>query len=68
MERTYLCDHCGETVAEHQLVLVGEDILCLSCADELTVCCDECGARIYLEDDEGDDTHRPDFSGCRCVG
>ena len=54
-EERFMCDHCGETFPCSELIAVGEDYLCSACADERTAHCDDCGRRIYLEDDEGDD-------------
>ena len=51
----YACDHCGTEYPPDELLEVSGDFLCPDCAAELTLLCDECGRRIYTDDDEGDD-------------
>lgn len=56
MQETYSCDHCGAVHLLDEMFHVGDDLLCPDCAGDLTILCDECGTRIYIDDDEGDDT------------
>ena len=67
MQELYICDHCGEEFPLEETLLVEGDRLCRHCAAGLTALCDECGARIYLEHDEGD-SNRFLCSSCReCI-
>lgn len=54
MQTTHTCDHCGDTYPLDEMFHVDDDLLCPDCAGELTILCDECGTRIYRDDDEGD--------------
>ena len=54
MQEMYTCDHCGEEFPPEETLLAEGDRLCRHCAASLTALCDECGARIYIEHDEGD--------------
>lgn len=55
MSKTFICTNCREICKVGELCEVGEDQLCTSCADELTVNCERCGERIYIEDNAGND-------------
>ena len=52
----FLCACCGCEVPEGEEYIVGEDVLCLSCAEEETVICERCEERIYLENAVSDDS------------
>ena len=54
MDNTFICDRCGERHERSERFMVGEEELCRRCAGELTILCDECGTRIYRDDDQGD--------------
>ncbi len=58
MNDLYTCANCGRQFPIFSMLCCGEDMLCGSCADELTTVCDECGERFYIdsEDDRSDDT------------
>ena len=51
---TFSCDHCGQYHPVQEGIEVGNDLLCPSCAERLTVLCDHCGERIYLGDSYSD--------------
>ena len=51
---TFSCDHCGQHHPVQEGIEVGNDLLCPSCAERLTVLCDHCGERIYLGDSYSD--------------
>ena len=55
MQQTHTCANCGDVYPADEMFRVGDDLLCSDCASELTILCDECGTRIYTDDDEGDD-------------
>lgn len=55
---TFTCCRCGQAHPLSERVLVDDDELCASCADEETVTCAHCGERIYREDNVGD-SHTP---------
>lgn len=55
MQQTHTCANCGDVYPADEMFHVGDDLLCSDCAGELTILCDECGTRIYMDDDEGDD-------------
>lgn len=67
MKAMVTCDLCGELFPEAQKVMMGEDCLCPSCAQERTVVCSRCGERIY-DDDNAGDIHIPLCQSCfdRC--
>ncbi len=46
------CEHCGRQLPIFSMLCCGEDLLCESCADELTTVCDECGERFYINSDD----------------
>lgn len=48
--KTFVCSACGETHPLCDQYEVQGDLLCMNCADELTVVCDHCGERIYDAD------------------
>ena len=50
MKETRICANCGAEHPLDEMFRVGSELLCESCADELTVVCDACGERIYSED------------------
>ena len=54
MMETFTCDHCGAEFPIAVQTLFGEQTLCETCLDELTVICDRCGERIWSDDSEGD--------------
>ena len=72
---TFLCCHCGQEYPLEDCVIVGEDMICESCADEEAVICSRCGERIYRDDNAGDE-HTPLcqhcydrwYQSCSCCG
>ncbi len=52
MSGLYTCAHCGRQYPIFSMLCCGEDMLCESCADELTTVCDECGERFYTDSDD----------------
>lgn len=72
---TFLCCHCGQEYPLEDRVIVGEDMICESCADEEAVICSHCGERIYRDDNAGDE-HTPLcqhcydrwYQSCSCCG
>ncbi|MDD3570370.1 MAG: amidoligase family protein [Lachnospiraceae bacterium] len=51
----FICPHCGE---EHEICdgyEMGEEIYCCNCIDDLTVVCQDCGERIWADNDAGDE-------------
>ena len=72
---TFLCCHCGQEYPLENRVIVGDDVICGSCADEETVICSHCGERIYRDDNAGDE-HTPLcqhcydrwYQSCSCCG
>ncbi len=52
MSDLYTCAHCGRQYPIFSMLCCGEDMLCGSCADELTTVCDECGERFYTDSDD----------------
>ena len=72
---TFLYCHCGQEYLLEDRVIVGEDMICESCADEETVICSHCGERIYWDDNAGDERtplcqHCYDrwYQSCSCCG
>ena len=57
VQQTHTCANCGDAYPVDEMLLVGDDLLCPDCAGELTILCNECGRRIYQEDEEGNDAH-----------
>ena len=51
---TFLCSTCGETHPLCDQYEVQGDLLCMNCADGLTVVCDHCGERTYEADSVSD--------------
>jgi len=49
MVELHTCEHCGEEYPLEDMILCGGDLLCETCANELTAICDECGERFYIE-------------------
>lgn len=41
---TFTCDHCGQHHPVQEGIEVGNDLLCPSCAERLTVLCDHCSS------------------------
>ena len=52
---TFTCCRCGQPHPLSERILVDDDELCESCAEEETVICTHCGERIYRDDNAGDD-------------
>ena len=51
----FICPHCGE---EHDICdcyEMGEEISSCNCIDDLTVVCQDCGERIWADNDAGDE-------------
>ncbi|MEM1486365.1 amidoligase family protein [Oscillospiraceae bacterium PP1C4] len=77
MSETFICTNCGETCEIHQMYEIGDDQLCASCADDLTVTCERCDERIYLDDNAGTDSfalcsdcyeaHYTNCTHCNCL-
>ena len=61
---TFLCTHCGQICSCSDMTELDGDQLCPVCRDELTVVCGDCGVRIWLEDNYGDE-HGPLCERCR---
>ena len=57
-ENTFICEQCGQAHPISEGIQVGEELMCPSCADELTVICQHCGERIYLDDAYGSEDMR----------
>lgn len=54
MRDTFTCDCCHrEHPISHRCTFDGQN-LCVTCRDERTVVCDECGERIWSNRDLGD--------------
>lgn len=47
------CVHCGRILEPGEAYFFHEEYYCRDCLEELTVICDHCGSRIFVEDDEG---------------
>ena len=57
MNETFTCAHCGrEHPIENRRIFDGQE-LCRDCYDTGTCICDQCGERIWLDDDCGDANH-----------
>ena len=55
MTEHYTCRHCGETILTTP-IWMNESPLCESCAEETTMLCSHCGARIYRDNNAGDES------------
>ena len=49
MKEIRICANCGAEHAIEDMFEVEGDWLCEDCADRLTVICDHCNERIYIE-------------------
>ncbi|MEE0154560.1 MAG: amidoligase family protein [Agathobaculum butyriciproducens] len=58
MKEKFTCIHCGHEFLVEDAVYCSDDLMCPSCADELTVTCRNCGERVYLDDSYGEDGMR----------
>lgn len=70
MDRIY-CVYCGDEVLEDEVCYINDDPYCPVCIDELTCVCDECGRRIMLSENMGDESmylcnHCYDSYYCYC--
>ena len=71
----YHCAHCGAELTEETAVLFHGSYYCQDCLDELTIVCDNCLTRIWIDDDYGDssralcqDCYDRYFMRCDCCG
>lgn len=55
MEKTFVCDHCGETHPIEQSVVVQGDLLCQRCMNSETIICSRCGEILYRDSNAGDE-------------
>lgn len=72
---TFICCHCGREYPLEDRVIVGDDVICGSCADEETVTCSHCGERIYRDDNAGEENtplcqscYDRWYQSCSCCG
>ena len=71
----YICVHCGAELTEETAILFHDQYYCQNCLDELTVVCENCLTRIWVDDDYGDairslcqDCYDRYYMRCDCCG
>ena len=52
----HTCVHCGCVLGDDEAFAFEAEIYCEECLDELTTFCDNCGRRIFRDNNEGDAT------------
>lgn len=55
MNQILHCDICMGTVPECDCTVLGDTMLCPTCLESETLICDNCGERIFTDDNAGDD-------------
>ena len=58
------CSECGCELGIDEVHYMADRAFCSECLDELTVCCFECGTRIFREDSVCGDPDRPVCESC----
>lgn len=53
MSETFICTHCGESYLMEECILINDDEICESCANEETVLCSRCGERVWQANNDG---------------
>lgn len=56
-DEVFVCANCQGEFPMCECYEVGNNLLCPTCADELTVNCDSCGERIYIADAVSDENY-----------
>ena len=46
-----ICTQCGAELRQEEILYVGDEIVCPSCAETDTTVCSYCGERIWREND-----------------
>ncbi|MBQ9346379.1 MAG: amidoligase family protein [Oscillibacter sp.] len=62
-EKICACGHCDRVFPLSELTYLDSQPLCESCLDEETVVCQDCGRRVWHDEDAGSDGH-PLCSSC----
>ena len=57
MDKTFICDICGEIHPVDQRTTFDGQELCSHCLDENTLLCRQCNTRIWSDNNEGSDDH-----------
>ena len=60
----HICSECGGAFSDTELMEFDGALLCPDCLESATICCQDCGMRMWRDDNEGTEEH-PLCERCR---